>query len=246
MEAKFQIFMILLAVLAGTALLARRINVAPAILLLLAGIALAFVPGMPAVELPPEVVLLRGAAAADLFGQRRHELARVQIQPPADHPAVGRLRRLHRLHSRRRDALPDRAALDSGVPAGGHRRAAGRGGAAGDCAQARHAPPHSRHPRGRRTGQRRHRADPLSVHGGRHYDRHVFAAQGDRHLRAYRHRRNPVRRGCRLALPARTAPRARSAGRDHAVADHPLSRLLDSGTSRRLRHPRDRGMWPLH
>src|SRR6267143_413262 len=58
MEAKFQIFLILLAVLAGTALLARRINVAPAILLLLAGIALALVPGMPAVELPPEVVLL--------------------------------------------------------------------------------------------------------------------------------------------------------------------------------------------
>ena len=58
MEAKFQIFMILLAVLAGTALLARRINIAPAILLLLAGIVLAFVPGMPAVELPPELVLL--------------------------------------------------------------------------------------------------------------------------------------------------------------------------------------------
>src|SRR5438874_3748383 len=58
MEAKFQIFLILLAVLAGTALLARRINVAPAILLLLAGVALAFVPGMPPVELPPEVVLL--------------------------------------------------------------------------------------------------------------------------------------------------------------------------------------------
>ena len=45
MEAKFQIFLILLAVLAGTALLARRVNIAPAILLLLAGIALAFVPG---------------------------------------------------------------------------------------------------------------------------------------------------------------------------------------------------------
>jgi CPA1 family monovalent cation:H+ antiporter len=58
MEAKFQIFLILLAVLAGTALLARRINIAPAILLLLAGIGLAFVPGMPAVELPPELVLL--------------------------------------------------------------------------------------------------------------------------------------------------------------------------------------------
>src|SRR6202162_5687630 len=58
MEAKFQIFLILLAVLAGTALLARRINSAPAILLLLAGIVLAFVPGMPSVELPPELVLL--------------------------------------------------------------------------------------------------------------------------------------------------------------------------------------------
>src|SRR3954462_4487974 len=58
MEATFQIFLILLAVLAGTALLARRINVAPAILLLLAGIALAFVPGMPSVELPPQLVLL--------------------------------------------------------------------------------------------------------------------------------------------------------------------------------------------
>ena len=58
MDAKFQIFLILLIVLAGTALIARQINVAPAILLLLAGIALAFVPGMPSVELPPEVVLL--------------------------------------------------------------------------------------------------------------------------------------------------------------------------------------------
>ncbi|CAN5409241.1 Na+/H+ antiporter [soil metagenome] len=58
MEARFQIFLILLAVLAGTAYVARRISVAPAILSLLAGIALAFVPGMPALELPPDVVLL--------------------------------------------------------------------------------------------------------------------------------------------------------------------------------------------
>jgi CPA1 family monovalent cation:H+ antiporter len=56
--ATFEIFLILLAVLAGTALLARRIHVAPAILWLLAGTALAFVPGMPQLELPPELVLL--------------------------------------------------------------------------------------------------------------------------------------------------------------------------------------------
>lgn len=58
MEAKFQTFLILLAVLAGTALVARRFNIAPAILLMLSGVGLAFVPGMPAVELPPELVLL--------------------------------------------------------------------------------------------------------------------------------------------------------------------------------------------
>ncbi len=58
MEANFQLFLILLAVLAGTALLARRLEVAPAILLLLAGITLAFVPGMPSPELPPELILL--------------------------------------------------------------------------------------------------------------------------------------------------------------------------------------------
>src|SRR4051812_318856 len=57
-EGNFQIFLILLAVLAGAALLARRINVAPAVLLLLSGIALAFVPGMPSFELPPELILL--------------------------------------------------------------------------------------------------------------------------------------------------------------------------------------------
>ncbi|MBC7583141.1 MAG: Na+/H+ antiporter, partial [Tardiphaga sp.] len=58
METKFPIFLVLLAVLAGTAYLARRINMAHAILALLAGGALAFVPGMPAIELPPEAVLL--------------------------------------------------------------------------------------------------------------------------------------------------------------------------------------------
>jgi CPA1 family monovalent cation:H+ antiporter len=57
-EALFEIFLFLLAMLAGTAWFARRTNVAPAILLLLAGIVLAFVPGMPELELPPELVLL--------------------------------------------------------------------------------------------------------------------------------------------------------------------------------------------
>src|ERR1700759_1494356 len=58
MENHFLVFLILLVVLAGIALLARRTRIAPAILLMLAGIALAFVPGMPMLALPPELVLL--------------------------------------------------------------------------------------------------------------------------------------------------------------------------------------------
>ncbi|MCG6205754.1 Na+/H+ antiporter [Rhodopseudomonas sp. HC1] len=58
MEAKFQIFLILLAVLAATSLVARRVRIAPAILLMLVGITMAFIPGMPAIELPPDLILL--------------------------------------------------------------------------------------------------------------------------------------------------------------------------------------------
>lgn len=58
MEANFQVFLVLLAVLAGVALLARRLHIAPAILLLVTGIGIAFVPGVPRLELPPDLVLL--------------------------------------------------------------------------------------------------------------------------------------------------------------------------------------------
>jgi CPA1 family monovalent cation:H+ antiporter len=55
---RFEIFLILLAVLAGAALLAKRLNVAPAVMLLMTGVGLALVPGLPRLELEPEIVLL--------------------------------------------------------------------------------------------------------------------------------------------------------------------------------------------
>jgi Na+/H+ antiporter len=57
-QHRFEIFLILLAVLAAAALLARRLNVAPAVMLLMTGIGLALVPGLPRLELEPEIVLL--------------------------------------------------------------------------------------------------------------------------------------------------------------------------------------------
>jgi CPA1 family monovalent cation:H+ antiporter len=57
-QHRFEILLILLAVLAGAALLARRLNVAPAVMLLMTGVGLALVPGLPRLELEPEIVLL--------------------------------------------------------------------------------------------------------------------------------------------------------------------------------------------
>src|SRR6516225_6238770 len=53
-----QILVLLLAVVAAVAVLANRLKIPPAILLVLAGVVLALVPGLPSVELAPELVLL--------------------------------------------------------------------------------------------------------------------------------------------------------------------------------------------
>jgi len=53
-----QVAVLLLAVLAAVALAARRLRVPPAILLVIVGVTLALVPGLPRVQLVPELVLL--------------------------------------------------------------------------------------------------------------------------------------------------------------------------------------------
>ena len=56
--ATLQTLMLLLAIGVAVALLAQRLKTAPSILLVIAGVALALLPGLPRVELAPEVVLL--------------------------------------------------------------------------------------------------------------------------------------------------------------------------------------------
>ncbi|HUD89326.1 MAG TPA: Na+/H+ antiporter [Xanthobacteraceae bacterium] len=58
MAATIQTILLLLAVLAAVAIVARRLNAAPSILLVIAGIGLALAPGLPRIELAPELVLL--------------------------------------------------------------------------------------------------------------------------------------------------------------------------------------------
>jgi monovalent cation/hydrogen antiporter len=58
MTATLQTILFLLAVLVVVAIVARRLNIAPSILLVVAGIGVALVPGLPRIGLAPEVVLL--------------------------------------------------------------------------------------------------------------------------------------------------------------------------------------------
>jgi monovalent cation/hydrogen antiporter len=57
-EQTLQTLLLLLAVMVIVAVVARRINTAPSIVLVVAGIALALVPGVPRITLAPEFVLL--------------------------------------------------------------------------------------------------------------------------------------------------------------------------------------------
>jgi monovalent cation/hydrogen antiporter len=58
MTLTIQILVVLLGVVAAVAVVAARLKIPEAILLVLAGVILALIPGLPAVELAPEVVLL--------------------------------------------------------------------------------------------------------------------------------------------------------------------------------------------
>src|SRR5499427_2043613 len=58
MTATVQTLLLLLAVLVAAAVIARRLKTPSSIVLVLAGVAIAFIPGLPPVALAPELVLL--------------------------------------------------------------------------------------------------------------------------------------------------------------------------------------------
>ena len=58
MVSTVQILVLLLAVTAGVAVLSARLKIPPAIILVLTGVVLALIPGLPEVVLAPELVLM--------------------------------------------------------------------------------------------------------------------------------------------------------------------------------------------
>ena len=130
MTAIFQTVLFMMAVLVAVAIAAKRLKTAPSILLVVAGIGMAFVPGLPKVQLAPELVLLvilppliYSAGVAMSWRDFKFNL-----RPIA--PARLRLRRVHDLRGRRRRALSARLRMADRLRAGRDHRAARRGRAA--------------------------------------------------------------------------------------------------------------------
>ena len=137
MTATIQIVFFLLAVLVLVAVAAQRLKTAPSILLVVAGIVLALVPGLPPVELAPELVLLvllppliYSAGVSMSWREFRFNLRPITLL------AFGCVR-VHHLRGRRRRALSARLAMGRRLRARRHRRAAGRRRAARHRAAAR-------------------------------------------------------------------------------------------------------------
>jgi monovalent cation/hydrogen antiporter len=83
---QIQIFLLLLIAIAAVGVVAKRSNVPPAILLVLTGLVLALVPGLPAVRLAPELVLLLvlppliySSAVAMSWGEFRFNLRPISL-----------------------------------------------------------------------------------------------------------------------------------------------------------------------
>ena len=94
-----QVLVLLLVVIAAVAVVSARLKIPSAILLVMTGVILAFVPGSADGEAGTGIRLAARAAASHLFVGRGDELARVPIQSA---PHFAPRHRLCRVHDRRR------------------------------------------------------------------------------------------------------------------------------------------------
>ena len=224
--------------------LARRYPIAPAILLVLVGVLVGFVPHLRQAQLPPEVVLLRVPARAAVLGEPDDLAAGDPQQPagrgPDQHRAGGR----HRRRGRRRRA---RARPGVGAGVGPRRRAGADRRDGGRRPGPRPAAPHGDRAARREPGQRRHRPGPLRA--GRRRDgrrgaphrlaRDLAAGAGVR-------RRRARRRADRAGQLAGAPPDGRPDARGHRDAGDPV-RCVPAGRRRpRLRRAGRRGLRAVH
>ena len=158
--------LLLIAACIGFAVLARRLRLPYAVILVLGGMALAFVPGLPEVRLDPELALafflpplLQASAFRTDWRGFRRDLRPILLL------AVGGVLFTAALHRGRGEAHGAGTALGGGGGARGHRRAARRGGGGRRAATGAPAAPGDDGAGRREPHQRRHGAGALSLRG---------------------------------------------------------------------------------
>ncbi len=208
----YSILIFILVTVAIVAIASNRTRIPAAILLVLVGLLISLMPGLPRVELSPELVLLLvvppliySAGVAMSWREFRYNIRSISLLAfggvtfttvavaAVVHFLLG-LGLVDRLRARR-DHL-----------------AARRGRADGDRAPARHAAAdHGRH-RGRGSRQRCHGADPVPLRRRRGVARHVFVRLGGARVRRHHRRRDRIRAGGRISRACGCAdgPRTRA------------------------------------
>ena len=169
------LILILLVAFPALSVLARAIDMPYPILLVLGGLLLGFVPGLPAPELEPDLVLVIFLPpllyVAAFFADLRD--LRANLRPIS--LLVGRARAVDRGARSPWSRACCSTAVGGGVRARRHPRPDRPDRRDGDHAAARGAAPAGQRHRGREPGQRRHRARRLP-RGGRCGDRRVVLA----------------------------------------------------------------------
>ncbi len=240
MIAYLQVGLCLLAAIAAVGVAANRLHVPPSIFLVLAGLALALVPGLPPLELIPELVLLLvlppiiySAGVSMSWREFRFNLRPIALL------AIGCVV-FTTVRRRGERALALGLAMGSRLRSRRHHRAAGRRRTPGDCEAVGLATPAARHSRGRRSRQRRHGTGPLPLRSGRCQHGCLFLRRRHGALRADPGGRARLRDWRRLVHAAPAPCRRRSARRDPALAADALHRLLATRGARRLGRARHR------
>ena len=135
MTSTLQILVLLLVVIAAVAVVAKRLQIPPAILLVITGVVLALVPGLPTVNLAPNFVLLfvlpplvYSSAVAMSWREFRFSLRPISLP-------CHRLRPVHDRCDRGGHPCAAGILLERRLRFGGHCLTARSRGAAVDCTQ---------------------------------------------------------------------------------------------------------------
>ncbi len=236
----------MMAVLAAVAVAAKRLNIAPSILLVVAGIGMALIPGLPKIALAPELVLLvflppliYSAGVAMSWREFKFNLRPIALL------AFGCVH-LHHLRGGGRRALSARlstgrsascSAPSSRRPTPWRRSTIARGSAcrAGWSSSSKAKASPTTPPRSSSTASPWSPSRPARSRPAKAAGTFALIVIGE------------IIYGIAVGWlsPAPAAMGARAARRDHAVADDALSRLLGAGTSRRLGRARHRRLRPL-